>query len=196
MISFAIISLTWLVISSTSRGITAVPSATLPVLKASASSRVITSFFWISSVIWLPPIVMSRVNAVMPSIIIVIDVTAAGDVETQELRLALQPAWRATDWLELRGSLGLAATRVSVDVDATLFVDGAAWRTVSGDDDDWVFTGLCGLDALVSPRDWLSLFVGADIRLGGNTFDYEAGLARGTVELARATYRAGVAVRF
>ena len=126
----------------------------------------------------------------------VIDVAAAGDVETQELRLALQPAWRAADWLELRGSLGVAATRVSVDVDATLFVDGAAWRTVSGDDDDWVFTGLCGLDALVSPLDWLSLFVGADIRLGGNTFDYEAGLARGTVELARATYRAGVAVRF
>jgi hypothetical protein len=32
--------------------------------------------------------------------------------------------------------------------------------------------------------------------MGGNTFDYEAGLVRGSVELARATYRAGIAIRF
>ena len=126
----------------------------------------------------------------------VIDVAAEGDVETQEIRLALQPAWRATDWLELRGSFGVAATRVSVDTDATILVNGARFTTVSGDDSDWVFAGLCGLDAVVSPLDGLSLFVGADLRMGGNTFDYEAGLVRGSVELARATYRAGIAIRF
>ena len=126
----------------------------------------------------------------------VIDVTAEGDVETQEYRLALQPAWHATDWLELRGSLGAVATRVSVDADATILVNGARFTTVSGDDSDWVFAGLCGLDAVVSPLDWLSLFVGADLRLGDKAMDYEAGLVKGKVELARATYRAGVAVRF
>ncbi len=125
-----------------------------------------------------------------------IDVIAEGDVETQEIRLALQPAWKATDWLEFRGSFGAVATRVSVDADATVLVNGARFTTVSGDDSDWVFAGLCGLDAVVSPLDRLSLFVGADIRLGGNTFDYEAGLVRGSVELARATYRAGVAISF
>ena len=41
------------------------------------------------------------------------------------LRLALQPAWRAADWLELRGSFGAVATRVDVDVDAAIFVNGA-----------------------------------------------------------------------
>jgi hypothetical protein len=126
----------------------------------------------------------------------VIDVAAEGDVETQEIRLALQPAWKATDWLTLRGTFGAVATRVSVDTDATILVNGARFTTVSGDDSDWVFAGLCGLDAVVSPLDWLSVFVGADVRMGGNTFDYEAGLVRGSVELARATYRAGIAIRF
>lgn len=125
-----------------------------------------------------------------------IDVAAEGDVETQEIRLALQPAWKATDWLELRGAFGAAATRVSVDVDATIFLDGARWGMVSGDDDGWVVAGLCGVDAVVSPLDWLSIFVGADLRLGNNKFDYEAGLVKGEVELARATYRAGLVVRF
>ena len=125
-----------------------------------------------------------------------IDVTAEGDVETQEIRLALQPAWKATDWLELRGALGAVATRVSVDADATILVSGARSTAISGDDSDWVFAGLCGLDAVVSPLDWLSLFVGADLRLGDNRMDYEAGLVKGEVELARATYRAGVCVRF
>ena len=125
-----------------------------------------------------------------------IDVKSEGDVEMRELRLALQPAWKATDWLELRGSFGAAATRVSVDVDTTMFVDGKTWGKVSGDDDEWIVTGLCGVDAVVSPLDWLSFFVGADIRLGKNTMDFDAGLVKGEVELARATYRAGVAVRF
>jgi hypothetical protein len=125
-----------------------------------------------------------------------IDVAAEGDVETQEIRLALQPAWKATDWLELRGAFGAAATRVSVDVDATIFVDGARWGMVSGDDDGWVVTGLCGADAFVSPLDWLSFFVGADLHIGNNKFDYEAGYVRGEVTLARYTFRAGVAVRF
>ncbi len=126
----------------------------------------------------------------------VIDVTAEGDVETQEIRLALQPAWKATDWLELRGSFGVAATRVSVDTDATILVNGARLTTVSGDDSDWVFAGLCGLDAVFSPCESFDLFVGADIRLGNNKFDYEAGLVRGEVELARCTFRAGVAISF
>ena len=125
-----------------------------------------------------------------------IDVIAEGDVETQEIRLALQPAWKATDWLELRGALGAVATRVSVDANATILVNGARFTTVSGDDSDWVFAGLCGLDAVVSPLDWLSIFVGADLRLGDNKMDYEAGVVKGEVELARATYRAGVCVRF
>ena len=125
-----------------------------------------------------------------------IDVESGGDVETRELRLALQPAWKAMDWLELRGSFGAAATRVCVDVDTTILVDGKTWGKLSGDDDGWIVTGLCGIDAVVSPLDWLSLFVGADIRLGKNTMDYDAGLVKGEVELARATYRAGIAVRF
>lgn len=125
-----------------------------------------------------------------------IDVAADGDVETQELRLALQPAWRATDWLELRGLLGAVATRVAVDADATIFVNGARGATVSGSDDDWVFAGLCGLDAVFKPRDWLELTLGGDIRLGDTEMDYRAGLVRGSVELARYTLRAGAGVRF
>lgn len=89
-----------------------------------------------------------------------------------------------------------AATPVSVDVGATILVNGTRFTAVSGDDSDWVFAGLCGLDAVVSPLDWLSLFAGADVRLGRNKMDYEAGLATGTVELARCTFRAGGAVSF
>ncbi len=126
----------------------------------------------------------------------VIDVVAEGDVETQELRLALQPAWKAADWLELRGAVGAVATRVGVDADATILVNGARFDTVSGDDHGWVVAGLCGLDAVVSPLDGLSLFVGADLRIGDTKMEYEAGLVKGKVELARATYRAGVCVRF
>lgn len=125
-----------------------------------------------------------------------IDVLAEGDVKTQEIRLALQPTWRATDWLELRGSFGAAATRVTVDADATMLVDGARCGMLSGDDDGWIVTGLCGLDAVVSPIDRLSFFVGVDLRIGNNKFDYEAGFVKGEVELARATYRAGIAIRF
>ena len=126
----------------------------------------------------------------------IIDVAAEGDVETQEIRLALQPAWKATDWLELRGAFGAAATRVSVDVDATIFLDGARWGMVSGDDDGWVVTGLCGVDAVISPLDWLSLFVGADLRIGNNKMDYSAGIADGTIELSKYTFRAGLGIRF
>ena len=125
-----------------------------------------------------------------------IDVAAEGDVETQELRLALQPAWKATDWLTLRGTFGAVATRVSVDTDATILVNGTRFTTVSGDDSDWVFAGLCGFDAVFSPCESFDLFVGADIRLGNNKFDYEAGLVRGGVELARCTFRAGIAISF
>ena len=53
------------------------------------------------------------------------------------------------------------------------FVDGARWGVVSGDDDAWVVTGLCGIDAAVSPLDWLSIFVGADLRIGNNGMDYD-----------------------
>ena len=125
-----------------------------------------------------------------------IDVLAEGEVEMRELRLALQPSWRATDWLELRGSIGAAATRVRVETDATIFVGGSRLSTVSGDDSDWVFAGLCGLDVVFRPLDWLEVFAGADLRLGDNRMDYSAGLAQGKVELARATYRAGVGIRF
>ena len=114
----------------------------------------------------------------------------------QELRLALQPSWRATDWLELRGSLGAVATRVAVDVDATIFVNGARSATVSGSDDDWVFAGLCGLDAVFRPVEWLGISLGGDVRFGDTGMDYSAGLVRGTVELARFTVRAGVEIRF
>ena len=125
-----------------------------------------------------------------------IDVAADGDVETQELRAALQPAWEAADWLTLRGSLGVMATRVSVDADATILVDGARFTTVSGDDDDWVFLGLCGIDAVFRPTDKLELLIGGDVRIGDTEMDYEAGLVRGTVELARYTLRAGVGLEF
>ncbi len=125
-----------------------------------------------------------------------IDVAADGDVEMQELRATLQPAWEAADWLALRGSLGVVATRVSVDADATILVDGARFATVSGDDDDWVFLGLCGLDAVFRPADSLELVLGGDIRFGDTKMDYRAGLVSGTVELARYTLRAGVGVEF
>ena len=125
-----------------------------------------------------------------------IDVDAEGDVETQEIRLALQPAWEATDWLTLRGTVGGVATRVSVDADATILVNGTRFSTVSGDDSEWVFAGLCGIDAVVSPLDWLSIFVGADLRIGNNRMDYDAGIVKGGVELARHTFRAGITVVF
>ena len=126
----------------------------------------------------------------------IIDVTAEGDVETCELRLALQPAWRAADWLELRGSFGAAATHVSVDIDATVFVDGKTWGVMSGDDDGWIVTGLCGIDAVVSPLDGLSIFVGADLRIGNNKMDYSAGIVDGTIELAKYTFRVGLGIAF
>ena len=125
-----------------------------------------------------------------------IDVKSCGDVEMRELRLALQPAWKATDWLELRGSLGAAATRVSVDVDTTIFVDGKTWGAMSGDDEDWIVTGLCGIDAVVSPLDWLSLFVGADLRIGNNRMDYSAGIVDGTIELAKYSFHVGLGIAF
>ena len=125
-----------------------------------------------------------------------IDVAADGDVETQELRAALQPAWEAAGWLALRGSLGVVATRVSVDADATILVDGARFATVSGDDEDWVFSGFCGIDAVFRPTGGLELVLGGDIRLGDREMDYEAGLVRGTVELSRYTLRAAVGVEF
>ncbi|MBQ6924771.1 MAG: hypothetical protein IJQ73_09025 [Kiritimatiellae bacterium] len=125
-----------------------------------------------------------------------IDVYAVGDVETQEIRLTLQPSWEATDWLTLRGTVGGVATRISVDADATILVNGTRLSTVSGDDDGWVVTGLCGVDAVVSPLEWLSIFVGADLRLGSNKMDYSAGIADGTIELAKYTFRAGFGIGF
>lgn len=125
-----------------------------------------------------------------------IDVAAEGDVEMQELRLALRPAWRAAEWLELRGALGAVATRVDVDVDATILVNGARFSSVSGSDDGWVLSGLCGLEAAFAPCDWIEIVVGGDVRFGDTEMDYRAGLVRGTVELARYTVRAGVGIRF
>ena len=138
----------------------------------------------------------TRMDATTTRVRRTIDVTADGDVEMQEIRLVLQPAWRAADWLELRGSLGAVATRVDVDADATVFVNGARSAVVSGDDADWLFAGLCGLDAVVCPYGRLELALGGDIRLGDNDMAYSAGLVRGTVELARYTFRAGLGFRF
>jgi hypothetical protein len=88
------------------------------------------------------------------------------------------------------------ATRVSVDADATILVNGARFATVSGDDEDWVFSGFCGIDAVFRPTGGLELVLGGDIRLGDREMDYEAGLVRGTVELSRYTLRAAVGVEF
>ena len=125
-----------------------------------------------------------------------VDVVASGDVETEELRLALQPSWAAADWLELRCSFGAVATRVAVDADTAVLVNGARVAAVSGDDDGWVVSGLCGLDAVFRPAERLEIAVGADLRLGDTDMDYSAGLVRGTVELARYTVRVGVGLRF
>lgn len=125
-----------------------------------------------------------------------INAVATGDVEMEEIRLALRPSWKATDWLELRGSFGVAATRVSVDADTTIFVNGSRFGTVSGDDSEWVFAGLCGLDAVLKPLEWLEVSVGADVRFGGTEADYDAGIVRGAVELARCTFRAGIGISF
>ena len=123
-----------------------------------------------------------------------VDVSTEGDVEMREVRLALQPSWKATGWLELRGALGIAATQVSVDVDTTIFIDGAACRKVSGDDSGWVFAGLLGLDAAASITERFSLFAGCDLRLGGGKMGYDAGLVSGRVELPNHTLRFGVAM--
>ena len=124
-----------------------------------------------------------------------IDVRATGDVQTEELRLVLRPAWQAARWLELRGAAGAVATRVDVETDAVLFVDGAQAAKVSGDDGGWVVCGLCGLDVVLRPVEWLEVAVGGDLRIGDTDWDYKAGLVRGSVELARYTVWAGVGVR-
>lgn len=125
-----------------------------------------------------------------------VDLISEGSVSTWETRLALQPAFRVADWLELRGTLGAVMTYVDIDVDSDVFVNGTVCRRLSTCDSGYVFAGLCGLDALFSPFNGFDVFVGADIRLGSNSMDFDTGLARGTVELARATYRAGIAVQF
>ena len=125
-----------------------------------------------------------------------VDVASRGSVSTWEARLAIQPAFRVTDWLEVRGTLGAVATHVDVDVDSVVIVNGSARGRISTSDDGFVFAGLCGIDAVVSPLDWLDLFAGADLRLGSNRMDFDTGLVTGDVELSRATYRAGLAARF
>ena len=125
-----------------------------------------------------------------------IDVAATGDVEMWELRAVVQPSWRAAEWLELRGSLGAVATRVEVDTEASLIVNGARAATFSGDDGDWAFAGICGLDAVFAPFNRMEFLLGGDIRLGEKNVDYSAGLLRGSVELARYTFRAAVGFRF
>lgn len=125
-----------------------------------------------------------------------INAVAEGDVEMEELRLALQPLWKATDWLDLRGSFGVAAARVCVDADATILVNGTRVARVSGDDSDWVFYGLCGLDIVFKPVSRMEVFVGGDMRFGGTDMDYSAGLVSGKVELPCHTFRAGIGIRF
>ena len=125
-----------------------------------------------------------------------VDLASEGTVSTWEMRLALQPSYRVTDWCEVRGTFGAVMTHVDVDVDSTVFVNRRMYRQVSSSDDGYVFAGLCGLDAVFSPCEWLDILVGADLRIGPNKWDFDTGLARGTAELPRATYRAGVGVRF
>lgn len=125
-----------------------------------------------------------------------IDVIADGDVELSEIRLALQPSWQVTEWLQLRGSLGAVASRVSVDVDSTIFVNGSARLMFSADDDKWLFAGLGGLDVVVSPSKSLDIVAGVDMRLGDRKFNYEAGPVSGRIELAGITCRLGVSFSF
>lgn len=125
-----------------------------------------------------------------------VDLESEGSVSTWEARLALQPAYQAADWLEIRGTFGVVMTHVDVDVDSTVFVNGTAYRRLESSDDGYVFAGLCGLDVSVSPCEGLSVFGGVDIRIGSNKFDFDTGLASGVVDLATMTCRAGIKFEF
>ena len=125
-----------------------------------------------------------------------IDVVADGDVEMQEVRLGVQPSWKVAEWLDFRGMFGAVATHVSVDTDAAVLVNGIRTATISGDDEDWGFSGLCGIDCVFRPYKRLEIAVGGDLRLGDATMDYTAGVVHGTVELARYTFRAGIGIAF
>ena len=124
------------------------------------------------------------------------DLASEGTVSTWETRLVLQPSYRVADWCEIRGTFGAVMTHVDVDVDSAVFVNGGMRRRISSSDDGFVFAGLCGLDAVFSPREWLDILVGADLRLGPNDWDFDTGLVRGTADLPRATYRACIGIRF
>lgn len=125
-----------------------------------------------------------------------VDLDSKGTVSTWEARLAVQPAYRVSDNLELRGTFGAVMTHVDVDVDSAVFVNGTGRGGLSTGDDGYVFAGLLGLDVVWTPKDWFDLFLGADLRLGPNDWDFDTGLVQGSVELSRATYRAGASIRF
>ena len=60
-----------------------------------------------------------------------VDLASEGTVSTWEMRLALQPSYRVTDWCEVRGTFGAVMTHVDVDVDSTVFVNRRMYRQVS-----------------------------------------------------------------
>ena len=103
---------------------------------------------------------------------------AEGDYEDIEMTFAVKPFWDVTDWLRLRGTLGVAVSRTHFTFD----VDGQGYSSRQRFD-DWAVYGVGGLGGMLRWEnfclgvDFIARFLDDDIEIRGRD-------VRGSVERA------------
>ena len=103
---------------------------------------------------------------------------AEGDYEDIEMTFAVKPFWDVTDWLRLRGTLGVAVSRTHFTFD----VDGQGYSSRQRFD-DWSVYGVGGLGGMLRWEnfclgvDFIARFLDDDIEIRGRD-------VRGSVERA------------
>ncbi len=125
-----------------------------------------------------------------------VDVRSDGTLALQELRLGARPFWKATRWLTVRGELGLLAIYSELETETHLSVDGAPTATIRQDNDEWTIGGYAGLSLAAAVTDRIELSIGAETRFPHERLRFDDGVVSGSVELAKWSAVAAMALRF
>lgn len=125
-----------------------------------------------------------------------LDVRSDGTLSMQELRLGVNPYWKACERMTLRADLGLLGTHSEIETRTRLLVDGAPAASFGKEEDDWTLGGYSGLSLGAALTSRLELSLGGELRFPHKSVRFDDGVVSGKIELAKWSTFAALSLKF